>query len=158
MQPTSNLSPKAGTSLGKAEAGGTGKPPQDIFSEPSGPGTSRSQHSLCPDVEVVVAGVAHLTEAGDKEVVAAVVRWGVLFDVGKLHELGERKEGVSSEGMAKIFLEFRSKPANICGLQQCDTGLFTTAARCVLGMTSQAAQLHPGLGVPKWEPPTAQPH
>lgn len=45
VQPPSNLSPKAGTSLGKAEAGGTEKPPQDIFSEPSGPGhPARSTH------------------------------------------------------------------------------------------------------------------
>lgn len=60
----------------------------------AGPGTPCLRHSLCPDVQVVVAGVAHLTEAGNKEVVAAVVRWGVLLDVGKLHELGEKKEGV----------------------------------------------------------------
>lgn len=151
-QPASNLPPKAGASPGKTEAGGAGKPPQEAFAEPAGPGTPCSRHSLRPDVQVVVAGVAHLTEAGDKEVVAAVIRWGVLFDVGKLHELGEKKEGVSPEGTTtKIFLKFLSKPANVHGLQQCNTGLVTTAARRALGMTSQADQLHPGHRVPKWE-------
>lgn len=150
--------PKSRHLSGKGRGWGHREAPPGHLLRAIGARTSRSQHSLRPDVEVVVAGVAHLTEAGDKEVVAAVIRWGVLFDVGKLHELGEKKEGVSSEAMAKIFLKFLSKPTNICGLQQCDTGLFTTAARCVLGMTSQAARLHPGLGVPKREPATAQPH
>lgn len=39
-----------------------------------------------------MAGVTHLAEAGDKEVVAAVVGRGVLLDVGKLHKLGEEKK------------------------------------------------------------------
>lgn len=58
-------------------------------------------HSLCPDLQVIVAGVAHLTEAGDKEVIAAVVRWGVLLNVGKLHKLGEKKQSISTEGTTK---------------------------------------------------------
>lgn len=61
----------------------------------------RSWHSLRPDLQVVVAGVAHLTEAGDKEVVAAVVGRGVLLDVGKLHELGEEKQRLSTEDATK---------------------------------------------------------
>lgn len=46
-----------------------------------------------------MAGVTHLAEAGDKEVVAAVVGRGVLLDVGKLHKLGEeKKEGGQPRG------------------------------------------------------------
>lgn len=48
-----------------------------------------------------MARVAHLTEAGDKEVIAAVVRRGVLLNVGKLHKLGEKKQSVSTEGTTK---------------------------------------------------------
>lgn len=58
-------------------------------------------HSLCPDLQVIMARVAHLTEAGDKEVIAAVVRRGVLLNVGKLHKLGEKKQSVSTEGTTK---------------------------------------------------------
>lgn len=53
-------------------------------------------HLLGLDFHVIVAGVAHFTEAGHKEVVAPVIGWGVLFDVGELHKLpgrGERSTG-----------------------------------------------------------------
>lgn len=46
-------------------------------------------HSLGSDLRVVMAGVAHLTEAGHEEVIAPVVGGGVLLDVRKLHELEE---------------------------------------------------------------------
>ena len=107
-----------------------------------------------------MAGVAHLTEAGDKEVVAAVIRWGVFLDVGKLHKLGEKKEGVSPEGMTtKIFLKFLSKPANICGLQQRGTGLFTTAARRVLRLPSCTQDMgSPSRNVPPHSPTELQQH
>ena len=47
--------------------------------------------SLGADVGVLVAGVAHLAEARDEEVVAAMVRRRVLLYVGELHKLW--KEG-----------------------------------------------------------------
>lgn len=47
---------------------------------------------LGADVGVLVAGVAHLTEAGHKEVVATMVRRCVLFYVGKLHKLWSEEE------------------------------------------------------------------
>ena len=43
--------------------------------------------SLGADVGVLVAGVAHLAEARDEEVVAAMVRRRVLLYVGELHKL-----------------------------------------------------------------------
>lgn len=43
--------------------------------------------SLGADVGVLVAGVTHLAEARDKEVVAAVVGRCVFLDVGELHKL-----------------------------------------------------------------------
>lgn len=48
--------------------------------------------SLSLDFQVIVAGVAHFTEAGHKEVIAPMIGWGVLLDVGKLHELPGRRE------------------------------------------------------------------
>lgn len=41
-----------------------------------------------PRVRVFVGGVAHGAELRHKKVVAAVVGWSVLFNVGKLHKLG----------------------------------------------------------------------
>lgn len=49
-------------------------------------------YSLSLDFRVIVAGVAHLTEAGHEEVVAPMVGGGVLLDVGKLHKLPRRRE------------------------------------------------------------------
>lgn len=53
--------------------------------------------SLGLDFQIIVAGVAHLTEAGHKEVIAPMVGWGVLLDVGKLHKLPGRREGFTGE-------------------------------------------------------------
>lgn len=50
------------------------------------------RYSLSLDFQVIVAGVAHLTEAGHKEVVAPMIGRGVLLDVGKLHKLSRRRE------------------------------------------------------------------
>lgn len=51
-------------------------------------------HSLGANVGVLVAGVAHLAEVGHKVVITTVVRWRVLFYVGKLHKLWlEEEEG-----------------------------------------------------------------
>ena len=49
--------------------------------------TASGVDSLGADVRVLVAGVAHLAETGDKEVVAAMVRRRVLLYVGELHKL-----------------------------------------------------------------------
>lgn len=59
-----------------------------------------------------MAGVAHLAEAGDEEVVAAVVGGGVLLDVGKLHELGGKKQRISTEKTTKKVSKRLSRPAN----------------------------------------------
>lgn len=59
-----------------------------------------------------MAGVAHLAETGDEEVVAAVVGGGVLLDVGKLHELGGKKQRVSTEKTTKRVSKRLSRPAN----------------------------------------------
>lgn len=51
-------------------------------------------HSLGANVGILVARVAHLTEVGHKVVITTVVRWCVLFYVGKLHKLWlEEEEG-----------------------------------------------------------------
>lgn len=84
----------------KQRLGAQGRPP------------AHSWHSLCPDLQVVVAGVAHLAETGDEEVVAAVVGGGVLLDVGKLHELGGKKQRVSTEKTTKRVSKRLSRPAN----------------------------------------------
>lgn len=47
----------------------------------------RCVSSLGADVGILVAGVTHLAEARDEEVVAAVVRGCVLLDVGELYKL-----------------------------------------------------------------------
>lgn len=49
-------------------------------------------YSLRLDFQVIMAAVAHFTEAGHKEVIAAMVGRGVLLDVGKLHKLSGRRE------------------------------------------------------------------
>lgn len=63
-------------------------------------------HSLGANVRVLVTRVAHLTEAGHKEVIASVVRWRVLLYVGKLHKLWLEEEGnkvhVPTEGFSCI--------------------------------------------------------
>ena len=43
------------------------------------------------DVQVLVFRVTHLTEARHEEVVAAMIRRRVLFDVRKLHKLNKKK-------------------------------------------------------------------
>lgn len=48
--------------------------------------------SLGADVWVLVARVAHFTEARHEEVITAVVRWCILFYVGKLHKLRREEE------------------------------------------------------------------
>lgn len=46
-------------------------------------------------LRLFMSRVAHGTELGHEEVVATVVRWRVLLNVGKLHKLenGQRDEG-----------------------------------------------------------------
>lgn len=44
-------------------------------------------HLLCLDFQVIVARVAHFTEPGHEEVIAPMIGWRVLLDVGELNEL-----------------------------------------------------------------------
>lgn len=60
-------------------------------------GSPHFPYSLSLDFHVIVAGVAHFTEAGHKEVIAPVIGWGVLLDVGKLHKLSGRRERSTGE-------------------------------------------------------------
>ena len=63
-----------------------------------------SRYSLSLDFQVIVAGVAHLTEAGHEEVIAPVIGRGVLLDVGKLHELPRRRERDARERGPAVLL------------------------------------------------------
>lgn len=63
-------------------------------------------YSLSLDFQVIVAGVAHFTEAGHKEVVAPMVGWGVLLDVGELHKLRGRRERHARERCPAVPLTF----------------------------------------------------
>ena len=49
-------------------------------------------YALCPCFWVTVAGMAHGTEAGHKEVVTSVVGWCVLFDICKFDKLKTNKQ------------------------------------------------------------------
>lgn len=57
-------------------------------------------YSLSLDLQVLVAGVAHFTEARHKEIVAPMVGRGVLLDVGEFHKLGEEREKYTERGPA----------------------------------------------------------
>lgn len=66
------------------------------------------RYSLSLDFQVIMAGVAHLTEAGHKEVIAPMIGWGVLLDVGKLHKLSRRRERNARRGDRLCSLPLRS--------------------------------------------------
>lgn len=79
----------------QAAPAGSPPAPRVLLLEPSSP---RPPDSLGLDFQVIVARVAHFTESGHKEVITAMVGWGVLLDVGKLHKLSGQRERTRVRG------------------------------------------------------------